>query len=297
MNHRTDLAIELALGLQDTVLQGHQTVRTKEDGAVVWHTNISSPEGEKMLGKPAGDYFTVEVVPFSDSVTHSAKQAEVIARLIRRLLPDQDGLVLVAGLGNLSITPDALGPKIVDRVLATRHLAGEWKKAAKKDRFRPVAAIAPGVLGQTGIETSEIITCLCEKIKPSCAIILDALAARSISRLGNTVQLANVGISPGSGAMNRRAEISRNTLGIPVLSMGVPTVVDGVTVGAELLSVDGIEDSENARGLFSSSGQGMLVTPKEIDLMIDRASRVLAMALNRALQPQLSQQEIWELTS
>ena len=100
-----------------------------------------------------------------------------------------------------------------------------------------------------------------------------------------------------AGAMNRRAEISRNTLGIPVLSMGVPTVVDGVTVGAELLSVDGIEDSENARGLFSSSGQGMLVTPKEIDLMIDRASRVLAMALNRALQPQLSQQEIWELTS
>ena len=101
----------------------------------------------------------------------------MIARQIKTLLPSQDGLVLVVGLGNLSITPDALGPKVVDGILATRHLAGEWEKAAKKDRLRPVAAIAPGVLGQTGIETSEIIACLCEKIKPSCVIIIDALAA------------------------------------------------------------------------------------------------------------------------
>ena len=297
MVFRTDLAIELALGLQDTVLQGHQTACFHEDGAVVWHTSITSPEGERLLGKPIGDYFTVEVVPFSHSLTHSAGQAEVVARLLQKLLPDQDGLVLVAGLGNLSITPDALGPKIVDRVLATRHLAGEWEKAAKKDRFRPVAAIAPGVLGQTGIETSEIITCLCEKIKPSCVIILDALAARSVSRLGNTVQLANVGLSPGSGAMNRRRELSQKTLGVPCISMGVPTVCDGVTLGADLLSVQGIEDKEQARALFAGHGAGMLIAPKEIDLLINRAAGMLAMALNRALQPQLTQQEIWELTS
>lgn len=161
MNFRTDLAIELAQQLQDTVSQDYQTVQKEEDGAVVFHTKILTPAGERQFGKPAGDYITVEVVPFSDSVTDSAREAEVIARQIKSLLPGQDGLVLVVGLGNLSITPDALGPKVIDGILATRHLAGEWEKAAQKDQLRPVAAIAPGVLGQTGIETSEIIACLC----------------------------------------------------------------------------------------------------------------------------------------
>ena len=291
MNYRTDLAIELAQQLQDSVSQDYQTVQKEEDGAAVFHTRILTPEGERQFGKPAGDYITVEVAPFSDSVTDSAQEAEVIARQIKTLLPSQDGLVLVVGLGNLSITPDALGPKVVDGILATRHLAGEWEKAAKKDRLRPVAAIAPGVLGQTGIETSEIIACLCEKIKPSCVIIIDALAARSLKRLGRTVQLSNTGISPGSGAMNRRRELSRQTLGTSVISMGVPTVADGVTVGCDLLSVEGVDDEQAARALFAPEGQSMLVTPKEIDLLIDRASKILAMAINRALQPGLSQEE------
>ena len=157
MNFRTDLAIELAQQLQDTVSQDYQTVQKEEDGAVVFHTKILTPAGERQFGKPAGDYITVEVVPFSDSVTDSAREAEVIARQIKSLLPGQDGLVLVVGLGNLSITPDALGPKVIDGILATRHLAGEWEKAAQKDQLRPVAAIAPGVLGQTGIETSALL--------------------------------------------------------------------------------------------------------------------------------------------
>ena len=136
MNFRTDLAIELAQQLQDTVSQDYQTVQKEEDGAVVFHTKILTPAGERQFGKPAGDYITVEVVPFSDSVTDSAREAEVIARQIKSLLPGQDGLVLVVGLGNLSITPDALGPKVIDGILATRHLAGEWEKAAQKD-LRP----------------------------------------------------------------------------------------------------------------------------------------------------------------
>ena len=292
MNYRTDLAIELAQQLGDAVSQDYQTIQKKEDGTEIYHTRILTPEGERQFGKPAGDYITVEVVPFSDSVTDSAREAEVLARQITSLLPRPDGLVLVAGLGNLAITPDALGPKVVHGILATRHLAGEWKRVAKTDHLRPVAAIAPGVLGQTGIETSEIIACLCEKINPCCVILIDALAARSLKRLGRTVQLSNTGISPGSGAMNRRKELSRQTLGVPVVSIGVPTVADGVTVGSDLLAVEGIEDAEAARTLFAPEGQSMLVAPKEIDLLIDRASKILAMAINRALQPGLTQQQI-----
>lgn len=297
MNFRTDLAIELAEQLADTASQSHHTTKHEEDGARISHTRILTPEGEKQFGKPMGDYITVEVVPFSDSVTDSAQEAEVIARQIQHLLPDQDGLVLTVGLGNLSVTPDALGPRVIDGVLATRHLAGEWERAAGQKQLRPVAAIAPGVLGQTGIETSEIIACLCEKIKPSCVIVIDALAARSLKRLGRTVQLSNTGISPGSGAMNRRRELSRKTLGAPVISMGVPTVADGVTVGYDLLAVQGLDDEEAARTLFAPEGQSMLVTPKEIDLLIGRASKILAMAINRALQPSLSQEELSYLVS
>jgi len=297
MNFRTDLAIELTEQLADTASQSHCTVQREEDGAKISHTRILTPEGEKQFGKPMGDYITVEVVPFSDSVTDSAQEAEVIARQIRFLLPDQDGLVLIVGLGNLSVTPDALGPRVIDGILATRHLAGEWERAAGQKHLRPVAALAPGVLGQTGIETSEIIACLCEKIKPSCVIVVDALAARSLKRLGRTVQLSNTGISPGSGAMNRRRELSRQTLGAPVISMGVPTVADGVTVGYDLLAVQGLDDEEAARTLFAPEGQSMLVTPKEIDLLIGRASKILAMAINRALQPSLSQEELSYLVS
>lgn len=297
MNFRTDLAIELAEQLGDTVHQDYQTVQQEEDGTKISHTKIITPNGEKQFGKPAGDYITVEVAPFSDSVTDSAQEAEVIARQIRLLLPEQDGLVLAVGLGNLSVTPDALGPRVIDGVLATRHLAEEWGRAAGKDHLRPVAAIAPGVLGQTGIETSEIIACLCQKIKPSCVIVIDALAARSLKRLGRTVQLSNTGISPGSGAMNRRRELSRKTLGAPVISMGVPTVADGVTVGCDLLTVEGLDDEDAARTLFAPEGQSMLVTPKEIDLLIGRASKILAMAINRALQPSLTQEEISYLVS
>ena len=181
-----------------------------------------------------------------------------------------------------------------DLKAADKHISAsiELEKAAQKDQLRPVAAIAPGVLGQTGIETSEIIACLCEKIKPSCVIIIDALAARSLKRLGRTVQLSNTGISPGSGAMNRRRELSRQTLGVPVISMGVPTVADGVTVGCDLLAVEGVDDEEAARALFAPEGQSMLVTPKEVDLLIGRASKILAMAINRALQPGLSQEDL-----
>ena len=292
MNFRTDLAIELAEQIGNTTRQSYQTDQQEEDGTIVSHTKILTPEGEKQFGKPVGDYITVEVAPFSDSVTDSAQEAEVIALQIRLLLPEQDGLVLVVGLGNLSVTPDALGPRVIDGILATRHLAGEWERVAGQEQLRPVAAMAPGVLGQTGIETSEIIACLCEKIKPSCVIVIDALAARSLKRLGRTVQLSNTGISPGSGAMNRRRELSRKTLGAPVISMGVPTVADGVTVGCDLLAVEGLDNEEAARTLFAPEGQSMLVTPKEIDLLIGRASKILAMAINRALQPSLSQEEL-----
>lgn len=293
MQFRTDLAIEMADETTKLPPKDYETQKTTEGGSTVFHTAIRTARAEKLLQKARGNYITVEVAPFSDSASELPAEAETVAKQIRRLLKTaEDDLVLVAGLGNLSITPDALGPKVISEVIATRHLAGEFRRVTGMPHIRPVAAIAPGVLGQTGIETSEIIACLCEKIRPAQVLIVDALAAKSLKRLGTTVQIADVGISPGSGAMNRRKELSQRTLGVPVISMGVPTVADGVTVGSDLLSVAGIEDEEAARQLFAPSGQSMLVTPKEIDLLISRASKVLAMAINRALQPELSQQDL-----
>ena len=300
MNFRTDLAIELAQQLQDTVSQDYQTVQKEEDGAVVFHTKILTPAGERQFGKPAGDYITVEVVPFSDSVTDSAREAEVIARQIKSLLPGQDGLVLVVGLGNLSITPDALGPKVIDGILATRHLAGEWEKAAQKDQLRPVAAIAPGVLGLTGIETSEILESLAAKIRPDVLIAIDALAARESDRLNKTIQLADTGITPGSGVGNHRQAINEQSIGIPVLAIGVPTVIAVPTIVNDAMDVlvdaIGKQSAKNVLKKFNEEEryqlacemvtpylEDMFVTPKDIDEAVKRISYTISEAINQAV--------------
>ncbi len=290
MEFRTDLALELREDLQE-LPRGVSSEEENRGKAKITRIKISTTAGAKAFRKPVGNYVTVELPPFSDYVDDENQFAPLIAEELRPFLP-QEGAVIVAGLGNDEITPDAIGPLTAGKILVTRHLRGEFARVCGIDSLRSVATVIPGVLGQTGIETSEIIACLCEKIKPSCVIIIDALAARSLKRLGRTVQLSNTGISPGSGAMNRRRELSRQTLGVPVISMGVPTVADGVTVGCDLLAVEGVDDEEAARALFAPEGQSMLVTPKEVDLLIGRASKILAMAINRALQPGLSQEDL-----
>ena len=184
----------------------------------------------------------------------------------------------MACLGNAAITPDALGPRAARWVLATRHVAGREQLFRK---FRPVAVLAPGVLGQTGIETAGIIRTVAREIGASAVLAIDALAARDLSRLGRTVQIADCGIAPGAGVGNDRAELSRHTLGIPVVSMGIPTVVDCRTLLHDL-------------GLPAPAGvpQSMVVTPRDVDLLIDRGAHLIGMAVNHAAQPELTPEEI-----
>ncbi|MDD2955057.1 MAG: GPR endopeptidase [Oscillospiraceae bacterium] len=295
MNFRTDLAVELAEIHKSELPNGIETTVQRDGDIRIERTRITSEAAARAMGKPQGAYITIEAAPFSSSVTPADEEAEILAGEIASLLGHRDGLILVAGLGNADITPDALGPLAAGQILATRHMTGKAAEAAGLSSLRPVAAIAPGVLGQTGIETSEIIASLCQKIKPSGAIIIDALAARSLFRLGNTIQLSDSGISPGSGVQNRRRELSRQTLGVPVLSIGVPTVVDGLTLCLDLL--EGQDPPPQCLQSVSPQGREMMVTPRDIDQLVARAAGVVAMGVNRALQPELSPEDIHFLIS
>lgn len=177
-----------------------------------------------------------------------------------------------------------MGPKVIESIFSTRHIKDELKKSIKLTKLRPVAALSPGVLGQTGIEVKEIISSICDKIAPKAVIIIDALAAKSIERLGTTIQISDTGISPGSGVGNKRPEISSKTIGIPVISIGVPTVIDALTIVNEL--VDDIDDNENIllKNLINNT-KNMMVTPRGIDVLIERSAYITAMAINTALQP------------
>ncbi|WP_312643867.1 GPR endopeptidase [Hydrogenoanaerobacterium sp.] len=292
MNFRTDLAMELEEQHRPEQLSGI----TSEDETVgnlqINRIKITTEEAAQKIGKPVGEYITVTVPPFSDDVTSANDEIEAMAQQIQHLIGDDKGLALVVGLGNQQITPDALGPKVAEGIIATRHIKGEVAEAAGLSHLRPVAAIAPGVLGQTGIETGEVISSLVHDIKPSCVIAVDALASRSLDRLGCTVQIANSGISPGSGVANARKELSQKTLGVPVVSIGVPTVVDGTTLAGDLMQGREMMSDEQIRERFEPRGAMMMVTPREIDLVIQRAAKVIALAINRALQPQMSLDDI-----
>jgi len=187
--------------------------------------------------------------------------------------------VLVAGLGNTEITPDALGAKSMKYILATRHIKGEFARSAGLDNLRSVSVISTGVLGQTGIEVSEIIKSLSESLKPSAVIVVDALAARELSRLGCTVQISNTGIYPGSGVGNHRKGITNENIGVPVIAVGVPTVVNAVTLAEDILNRHELEEKD-----VSPRGESMIVTPREIDLLIERAAKLVGMSINCALQ-------------
>ena len=192
--------------------------------------------------------------------------------------------VLVVGLGNKNISPDALGPMVADKIIATRHFKGSLAKSLGLSGLSAVSVIAPGVLGQTGVEVFEIIKAISKEIKPDLILTVDALAAGSVQRLGTTIQITNTGISPGSGVQNKRAEISQKTLYIPVVAMGIPTVVDMETIIHEMC--------ENSTPAPSSS---MMVTPRDIDQIISRSSALMANAINQALFPNLSLEEIQAL--
>ncbi len=290
MNFRTDLALERCEFLEKKALNGIEIESFKANNAKVTRIDVLDEEGAETVGKPVGRYVTVEVKPFAKHAQFIDESLSVLTDEIRRIIP-AEGSVLVAGLGNMKITPDALGPKCASMIFATRHITGELLKATGLSNLRCVSAFSTGVLGETGAESGEMIKGIVQMLKPDFIITVDALAARNVERLGTTVQMCNTGIIPGSGVGNARQEISEKTIGVPVISIGVPTVVDAATL---ILDCAGGFDDEEA--IYEQAGN-MMVTPREVDLMIERAAKLTSLAVNCALQPDLSPEDILILTA
>ncbi len=292
MNFRTDLALERHESVQNDNPEGIKLEVKELEGIKISHITVLDERGEKAIGKQKGRYITAEIPSLEKSADMLEEWSRVLCDEIKSLLPENEGAVLVAGLGNKEITPDALGPECISLLLATRHIKGELGESTGLSALRSVAGIVPGVLGNTGIETAEILKGIVLQIKPAAVIVIDALAARSLERLGNTVQMCDTGVSPGSGVGNKRKKIDLDFLGVPVIAVGIPTVVDGITVALDVIEAGGVELSAEKKKSILKSEKGMMVTPKEIDLMIKRAAKLLSLAINRALQPSMAAEDI-----
>ena len=286
---RTDLAVE-ARELAGGSVKGIDYKTYSESGLSISRLTVKTEKAKQTLGKDIGTYITVALPSLTDNFTSTDKRLAAIGREIRRLIP-VNGLILVVGLGNEEITPDALGPKTALKVLATRHIQGELARSAGLDGLRPVAVMNTGVTGQTGIETGEYILSVVKRIRPNSVVVIDALASRRLERLGTTLQISDAGISPGAGVGNHRTRINKDTIGVPVISVGVPTVVDVQTLAGDLLGLERQGELENLPKL----SRNMVVIPREIDLLTERASRLLGFALNAALQDRFSLSELVEL--
>lgn len=289
MAFRTDLAVEAIENHKTAAALPHvrQSDRTLE-GFAVHEVRILSKDAAREIGKPQGRYLTLEL----DALIRREEDAfpracNALSTLLRELLPHpNDGPVLIAGLGNRMITPDAIGPQTADHVIATRHLVAQ-SPAIFAD-WRPVSALAPGVLGQTGVETGEVICGVLDRVRPAAVIAVDALAAGRLSRLLRTVQLADTGITPGSGVGNARAALNEETLGVPVIAVGVPTVVDGATLAHEISSQLG----QPACEALDDLSQPVMITTRDIDREVADISRMIGYAVNMALHPHLSVADI-----
>ncbi|HHY17511.1 MAG TPA: GPR endopeptidase [Firmicutes bacterium] len=299
---RTDLALERAAMVQDRVGQvpGIQSTEEQINGISLTRVQVMTPQAASQVGKPPGRYFTLECPELKyRNRTLLKNVAGIIAEELAELsgLPRQ-GDVLVVGLGNWQATPDALGPRVVSQLMVTRHIR-EYISRDLGDRLYPVAAVSPGVLGITGMETVDIVRGIVNQIKPELIITIDALAARSPYRLLSTIQIADTGIQPGSGVGNKRPGLNRESLGVPVVAIGVPTVVSGAAIAMDALSDYFSKYNPHARSTVGSVQEflsqdlfDLLVTHKDIDLQILEMSKLLASAVNRATQPAISEDEM-----
>ena len=306
---RTDLALETQEKMQEdhVELKGVRFLEEKlSPNLTVSTVVIETENGAKTMGKPKGTYITIEAADMDEEdEDYHREVSEQLARVIRQLvrLQKESLSVLIAGLGNREVTPDALGPYVADHLNITRHVIREYGRYALHDqRMRLVSAIVPGVMGQTGMETVEIVKGIVKETKPDLVIAIDALAARNTKRLNRTIQVADTGIQPGSGVGNHRSAICQETLGIPVIAIGVPTVVDAATIVNDSMEnlIQALETSEALRGvglvlqgynaaekyelvkeLISPHLNGMFVTPKDIDDTVRRISRIVCDAINQ----------------
>ena len=303
-NIRTDLALEMHEFLKqeaarmapqqpNAYISGVEVFNSGDNDVKITRVKITSKEGAEKIGKPIGNYITIEVPKIKEQEPKIHEKAyKELSREIERLINiDKHGNVLIIGLGNKDITSDSLGPMVVSKLMVTRHLL-EYMPEALDEGVRPVCAVATGVLGTTGIETFEIVNGIVEKVKPQLVIVIDALAARSTSRISTTIQIADTGISPGSGVGNKRKELSQNTLNIPVISIGVPTIIDKNTMVNDVvenildkvsLNMNEDEKQNIINQTIAQDEENLMVTPKEIDTLIDKVSKVIANGLNLAL--------------
>lgn len=288
---RTDLALEAKelwqqSASQQTKLDGVEAREHTREGFGVDVVQVLDKRGEQALGKPVGTYVTLTLDGLKRREEDAFPRAvRAIAEELRPLLAslDEQAPVLVVGLGNRAITPDAIGPLVHQHTMVTRHLVEQIPEHFGS--FRPVASLSAGVLGTTGVESGSLIRAVCDAIRPACVIAVDALASRSLHRVCRTVQLSDTGIVPGSGVGNHRKALNRETLGIPVIAIGAPTVVDGATLAMDLLGHD--EPPELARGV-----ENLMVTPRDIDSQVADLSKVIGFGINLALHDGLDVEDV-----
>lgn len=308
---RTDLALEAHQAVAGT--EGLPGVRVREErlgDVAVSRVNVLTEEAGARMGKPPGRYVTIEARGLRQrNIALQEQVARTLAKELEVLLPPGDDVeVLVVGLGNWQATPDAIGPKVVEDLLVTRHLP-DYVPADLRGGLRSLAAVAPGVLGITGIETVEIVEGIVSRVKPDVVVAVDALASRSIERILTTIQIADTGINPGSGVGNHRKGINERTLGVPVVAIGVPTVVHAVTVAHDTIELlirhlrarhpfysylDRLDRGDKLRliqeALTPYVGD-LMVTPKEIDMLVEDLSHLIASGINAAVHPRVRERD------
>lgn len=319
-NIRTDLALETRemlheAGASQDEISGVSVETEEKDGITVTWVRILNEAGVSAMGRPVGNYITIE----SEAMKENDPEAhETIIQIMAQKLGQlhklhKDAAVLAAGLGNWQVTPDALGPKVIEKLMVTRHMK-ELMSEDLQGQMRTVSAIAPGVMGLTGIETGEIIKGVAEKIAPDLIVAIDALAARRTNRINATIQMTDTGINPGAGLGNRRMGLNQDTMGVPVIAIGVPTVVDAATLVNDTMNhmlaemakeadkgsafyqmLHDLEDDEKyglIKNVLDPYTGNMFVTPKEVDAVIHRLANIIANAVNIALHPGVSQEDI-----
>ena len=278
---RTDLALESKerLEAEKNEMRGviFEEHFDEKRNVTITKVTIETENGAKAIGKPVGTYLTLEAPDMAvpDEGSHR-EVSEVLAEQLRALVKENMESVLVVGLGNREVTPDALGPEVIGNLYITRHILREYGEYAFPDKkVAAISGIVPGVMAQTGMETLEIIKGIISETSPQLVIAIDALAARSVKRLGRTIQIADTGINPGSGVGNHRKGLNEETLGVPVVAIGVPLVVDAATI-----VYDVCQDADK----IPNGIVGMFVTPKNIDEMVKSLSYTISEALNMTLE-------------
>lgn len=309
MNFRTDLALERrdlyrkANNIKDEI-PGIETEEEEKQNVKVTRVKITNEEGANAIGKPIGNYITIDIknlkIATEEEIQNFAEcLADELTKLYNIHLNGKED-ILVVGLGNMGVTPDALGPSVVQDIDITRHLL-KYAPQYLEQGARPVSAIAPGVLGTTGIETQEILKGIVDNISPKLIIVIDSLASKSIERISSTIQIADTGIVPGAGVGNARKELSIETLGIPVIALGIPTVVEAATIAADSIDLFISKLQEEAKSneylnelkekdkyemikeALIPNDYNFIVTPKEIDGLIENMSSVVARGINISL--------------